>query len=551
MLSLKGSAGISGILIALLAGCHFGLPEDNAQGVAFKASAEDIGQWKAVNAKAERRGSYCVISKDASAPIYGRLDSPPLKADINKYPYLTICVDHDQNVAHGWSLALNNKTPLSGNQFTAGKGIVTYDLRGKAPWKEGENSFSLSLYVVGKDKAIRVKWIALAASPQKDCLVLTGNEGKCGFALFPAEPFTPTNGEVAPEIDGAGRAMQVQGCAGEFEPGTFMIYAGRDLNALKVTASDLAGSGKNVIPAANIDVRIVKNWYQGGSGARFSEAVNVPELLLKDDGILYADTTRRKNVLNFKGLPQDGPELKPFSIGKGESKQVWLTIKIPDGVASGSYVGKVKVEAASGAASDISLQVEVLPFALADSGKILGIYTWSPRVYSYAEGREALKEEMRELKRHGFNASTIMYYDPEFKVNSDGGYSVNVDSMKEEIDARMEAGLDKMIVVAFASHKYDFMRRLWNGEKNPATEEDKRKLGFIVKTLDQWAKAHGFPAIYYYGIDEPTQENRAKCKELFETIHAVGGKTYTAVFPQAAEYLGATPGLGQLHRIRR
>ena len=51
---------------------------------------------------------------------------------------------------------------------------------------------------------------------------------------------------------------------GEYEPASFVVSALSDIASLKVEATDLKGK-EGIIPCSNIDIKIVKCWYQAGS----------------------------------------------------------------------------------------------------------------------------------------------------------------------------------------------------------------------------------------------------------------------------------------------
>ena len=52
-------------------------------------------------------------------------------------------------------------------------------------------------------------------------------------------------------------------CKGEYEPGSFVVCSDSTANSISVSVSNLTGSG-GTIPAANVDIRVVKCWYQAG-----------------------------------------------------------------------------------------------------------------------------------------------------------------------------------------------------------------------------------------------------------------------------------------------
>ena len=90
---------------------------------------------------------------------------------------------------------------------------------------------------------------------------------------------------------------------GEYEPASFVIRANADIAFLMAEASDLAGETE-VISSSNVDIRVVKCWYQAGRD-RINEPYYdknykelVQELLLKNDSLV-----RVENGENYLVLP--------------------------------------------------------------------------------------------------------------------------------------------------------------------------------------------------------------------------------------------------------
>src|SRR5439155_18891073 len=87
------------------------------------------------------------------------------------------------------------------------------------------------------------------------------------------------------------------GTPGEFAPVTFVLRAGESLSGVNIQPSALVGPG--TIPAGNVDVRLVKTWYQASSGNCSCDVGKflIPELLLKDDALVVTDTTQQISYL--------------------------------------------------------------------------------------------------------------------------------------------------------------------------------------------------------------------------------------------------------------
>jgi len=81
-----------------------------------------------------------------------------------------------------------------------------------------------------------------------------------------------------------GDTIRLVATPGEFEPATFICFACDDLQQVQLEATPLH-CGSAQIPAAAVDLRVVKVWYQNGIssiGFRKGQRILVPELLLKE-----------------------------------------------------------------------------------------------------------------------------------------------------------------------------------------------------------------------------------------------------------------------------
>ena len=183
--------------------------------------------------------------------------------------------------------------------------------------------------------------------------------------------------------------LRVIAAKGEYEPVSFIISPRTDIAKLTLKASRLVGSGGD-IPATNIDIRVVKCWYQGGTAwySYFGDSNRrelVPELLLHDDALVRVDQEKKENYLrvgdkyewvsypreqateafNYLTAPvADSKTLRPFPLQNGKNKQVWITIEVPKSANAGIYHGKIDLVADGNNIGAMRLAVKVLPFEL-------------------------------------------------------------------------------------------------------------------------------------------------------------------------------------------
>ena len=133
--------------------------------------------------------------------------------------------------------------------------------------------------------------------------------GNIEFEIYIVNPITEkrilpnSSTRLFPLTKDQKNTISVRACRGEFEPGSFVIRAATDLTGLSVISSDLKGPGGNIISREAIDIKIVKCWYQGGSGsiARGASTLTA-ELLLKDDTLIKIDEHNKKNFLKIREI---------------------------------------------------------------------------------------------------------------------------------------------------------------------------------------------------------------------------------------------------------
>ena len=190
-------------------------------------------------------------------------------------------------------------------------------------------------------------------------------------------------------------AVKVIAARGEYENGSFLMFGFDDLKDVMLSCGDLAGMGGR-IPAAEVDIKIVKVWYQQGTawGSFFSDVlrrVPTPELMLHDETLVDVDHVAKDNYLRCdygaaseyrcisvvgaavdhsgwaEPRPQwihDAERLRPFALQKNAFKQIIFTMRVPQGAAAGVYKGAIAASVGGKKVADIPVVLRVLPFEL-------------------------------------------------------------------------------------------------------------------------------------------------------------------------------------------
>ncbi len=216
-----------------------------------------------------------------------------------------------------------------------------------------------------------------------------GSEGPLVCYTVPALSSCPRLPHTLPRDGRLSSQLRIVAAKGAFEPVSFVISPRVNVARLELKASPLLGPG-GAIPAANVDIKVVKCWYQGGTAwySYFGDSSRrelVPELLLNDETLVRVDREKKENYLRvgdeyqsisypkdqatdaFNYLTEpvaDSKTLQPVRLRKGENKQIWITVKVPGTAAAGIYSGKITLVADGKGVGAMTVSVRVLPFEL-------------------------------------------------------------------------------------------------------------------------------------------------------------------------------------------
>jgi hypothetical protein len=194
-------------------------------------------------------------------------------------------------------------------------------------------------------------------------------------------------------VDGQALApVSIIAAQDEYEPGSFLLYSFQDIASAQLSISDLKTESGQTFPKENLDLKVVKVWYQNANAwfSYFSDVglTLVPELLLHDENLIRVDTQTQANyarVQSPSGFREvwisapyevavpfdhydpgfvDAPSLKPVTLQAGRFKQFILTAHTTPATTPGLYKGAITVEIPGQAQYAIPVAVKVLPFTL-------------------------------------------------------------------------------------------------------------------------------------------------------------------------------------------
>ena len=388
-----------------------------------------------------------------------------------------------------------------------------------------------------KDTLRYLRTLAGPRSTGEKMLVFVGRPIS-NVKVLPAEPFVP--GRLADRMD-------VTACPGEYEPATFTVRALADIPALRARARDLVGDAGS-IPSENIDIKVVKCWYQGGTAWHgiapgLPNKILVPELLLNDASLVKVDHKAKRNhlklarpggdeyvcisdsqqakasekgVLSVEDYPiKDAAAFAPLDMAAKTNQQFWLTVKVPPAAAAGQYRGNVVLSSAGKELRSLSLNVRVLPFQLAPPKRydLGGDFTSSVyyrgklspdcphgTISSECKSPEQLEAELRDMFTHGI-ASPI--------IGQGKGASFDRKLLGQYLAIRKKAGM---------TDRGLYMMMVWAMSAPPATIAD----------LLRFVRPYGIDQAYFYGRDEARGHRLTSQRATWEATRAAGGKVIAA-----------------------
>jgi len=243
------------------------------------------------------------------------------------------------------------------------------------------------------------------------------------LSFFKHSPYAP-----APADEQIAR-LSGFGTAGEMLSLSFSLAASAAIANLELASSDLA-SATDSIPKSRVSLYIVKVWEQAGIGIYQSDAVRVPELLLKDDRAPFRDGySRRGSCGHWKHLLRASHIYKPpdvrlegdarTSLGCRESKQIWVSVKIPPDARAGLYDGHIEAKSGDQARviKRLEFQIEVLPIKLLQPEQDLFFWykgTLDCRSPQHYLAEEIFRAQLQDIYDHGFHSISLNEHDPEY-----------------------------------------------------------------------------------------------------------------------------------------
>jgi len=312
-----------------------------------------------------------------------------------------------------------------------------------------------------------------------------------------------------------------------YEPASFVIRSGdKDLKNVMIEVTDLKAEikGKDgkkktvIIPKENIDIRVVKCWYQAGVAINDTKhKLLTPELLLHDDNVVKVDYDRQVNLLRNLDKIEDAEKLKPFDISERQNKQIWLTAHIKKNFPAAKYTGSIKITAMNHEMKKLIFHIEVLPFTLPKPMLEYTLYyegylsgQEEPQIGWRPKTEKQMLYELIDMKEHGLTNATVWH-----RVNEDKSkWDEDWKRLKRTLELRKEIGWGKKPLLYLD----------WKTLFKDDIESYKQKIKDIIST----AHSYGIKEIYIYGVDERKGMELFSLRKLYQTVHETGAKNFVA-----------------------
>ncbi len=336
-----------------------------------------------------------------------------------------------------------------------------------------------------------------------------------------------------------GSTITVAAAQGETESASFVLRSGNDpLKHIRITPPALKRQGgTEQIPSENIDIRLVKVWYQASDSIHRLHGGGktlVPELLVHDSDLVRVDHDHQVNLLRNAARLNDAERLLPFSIPSRSNQQVWMTVMVPQHIPAGRYAGEVHVAGESAGAAfstQVPLTVDVLPFQLAEAPIEYALYylAWwnpgQPTLDARAKTNVQLLAELQDMRAHGLTNVAIDHdYPPD-----------------QELIGLTET-LRRMRAAEFRTKTLLYVDWKVSQAGDPGLYA--RKLLTLMRT----ARQHGFAQVLVYNLDEKDSQTVLKQRSSFERAHQYGLQNFVAFNAGRLEALKGLLDVGVLPR---
>ena len=299
-----------------------------------------------------------------------------------------------------------------------------------------------------------------------------------------------------------GNVLDLVSARGEVESGSFVLRSGSEqLENVTVEVDEVvSNSGQVRIAATDIDVSIVKCWFQ--AGGRVNRTLDgtkrlVPELLLHNPDLVRVDYGNQVNLVKRPQFIEDSERLIAFDQPKQFNQQFWITVQVPRHASPGFYSGHIRVSfdvRLHRETQQILLQLKILPFELPEPIVDYAMFykgqltpSLIPKVSTDNKTPAQMLADFKDMREHGLTNVAI-----EDNIQPADSTFSSMHKVGETVALMRDAGFShtKMLYV-------DWELR---------DSQDKSLYGQKIRKLWTIAKGKGLSKLYVYNRDEQESE---------------------------------------------
>jgi len=316
-------------------------------------------------------------------------------------------------------------------------------------------------------------------------VLLTGADKDHGYVLFARSPLIYVYPDSKPKRDEVIRSLSAQAVRNATVTLSVAIYPARTLGNLRISVSDLK-SKDGILPSDQIRMACVDS-VPDATGAPKGTFRYIPELL---------------RPISPKGSIQP------------DCRRLWITIKVGREVVPGEYSGKLTLVPERAASTELPITLTITSIVLEDVPSVdycmLMTYEFTELTMPWSEEeklriRAAAAAVLRDYKNHGM--TTLCLHSPFVLMTGRDGMPA-LDDIFDGLRAVRDAGF-KRPIVWYMGHLVQTSKPRHPGNIRGFDENTHlERLRYLVKTVSEHARAHGYPEVIFLPIDEPDDANQ-------------------------------------------
>lgn len=298
---------------------------------------------------------------------------------------------------------------------------------------------------------------------------LSSRQKTQGYVLFPVNWQKLIFPVSVPDKNYENLTLTLSASKGEYEPVSFCIRALEDLKdlSLKKTASFKNAKGGKL--DCDMDIGIVENMLKHSKNfsGKNPEAINGPQYI---------------------------EQFKTISIHKDQTRQFWITFKVPETASPGLYKGNLLLSCENKTDLIIPVELEVYPFSLEKlTGINIGLFSGLRSLNGIS-----IESELADMKEHGMTSIFVTHKDL-IKIKGDSPSALKIDFENSKI-TEVVKGMKKLNYSGDLFFKTDDI--LNYSKKFPDEKDFETAYVNIVKQLEDYAKSNNWPKLIYQSFDE-------------------------------------------------